>query len=156
MKLLSRYSEVKPSDPLLTTRWFDVASMGLWLSYAMWAISSLIVAIPTFHAFDAPHWYQIGWAVLIGGSSLVAGLAAASIFFRIPHLKQITKKRVERDALGVFLGMLMIYHALIALLAFTGDNARFALFFLTCSYYVMPAFRMYHLNRRIKTLAGHP
>lgn len=151
---LRRESEIRPRDPLLTTRWFDVSCVTLWITYALWALASMIARIPTFKIVQAPSWYEISWSMMILLSALTAGLAGASIFFRVPRIRQVTKKRIERDALAIFCGTIAIYHAIVGLVAFSGDGSRFALFFITFSYYIMPVFRMYHLNRRIRALAG--
>lgn len=154
MRFLKRNIEVKPSDPLLTTRWFDLASALLWLSYAFWAIAAVLQQLPIFHLVGAPHWYGLVWAGAIGVTSLAAGIGAVLIFFRVPKLAQITKKRIERDALAVFTTLIFIFHAVLAWTILSGHWIYFASFFVACSYYVMPLFRMYHLNRRIKILAG--
>lgn len=151
---VKRSVTIKPSDPLLTTRWFDVTAAVLWAIYAIWGIAAFLSQLPSFQFVGAPHWYGAAWAGAVGVTALVASLAATSIFFDIRHLAQVTKKRIERDALAVFCALIFVIHVVSIWTFFSGHWAYFANVFLTFSYYIVPAFRIYHLSRRIRVLSG--
>jgi hypothetical protein len=138
------FNRVRPNDNLLTTRWLDITAAGTWLLYSIYGISTFLQKLGSFKTLGAPYWYSTGWSCGIAISAGVAGLAAAWIFHddRFPLLK---KKRLERDALLVFIAFLIVEFSLLTGLVVMGHAIM-----------TFPSFRIGHLNRRIRLLLKAP
>lgn len=149
MKNLLR--RVKPSDPLLTTRWFDVISGGTWLIAFFYSICTLVAPLPTFSYAGAPSWYSMVWSLGVGTSALVAAISAHWIFYD-GGLDRITKKRLERDALLILGGFTVIYGILVVVDLFHGYGVLLSQTFRVIETLPLLVFRIHHLNGRIRGL----
>lgn len=144
--------QVKPSDPLIVTRWLDVAYILLWFVYGLWGVFSVIVGLPTLNMLT-PDWYQTVWSGFIGILSLTACVLASLVFFHTPWFKQISKKRAEFATVCALLAFVVIYPVLLVVRAADGDLSRVGpSAVLAISYLIFPVLRLYFLRGRIKLL----
>jgi len=151
MKLL-----VKPSDPLITDRWLDVAYVVYWLIFGLWGITSLLFGLPTVQMLTTD-WYQTTWSGCIGVLASLAGVLALLVFIDTPRLKQVTKKRAEFATVAVLVVFVFVYPVLLVVRAADGETSRVgAAAVLAVSYFVFPILRLHLLRVRIKRMKVVP
>lgn len=144
--------QLKPSDPLIVDRWFDVAYIALWFIYGLWGVTSLILGLPTIVQFT-PDWYQPAWSGMIGLLSITAAILAILVFFDTPWMKQITKKYLERSVIIVLCSFVAVYPLLLTLRSIDGESHKTGgLSILLVSYIIFPVLRIHTLSKRIKAL----
>ena len=144
--------QVKPSDPLILDRWVDIAYLALYLIYAAWAIFSVVIGLPTVMTL-ASDAYQIAWSGTIGILCLVAAGSAALTFFYVPHMRQITKKRVEFASVFTLWFFIIVYPVLLVVRAIDGElSVTGPAAVLAISYLIFPTLRLWILHNRIQTL----
>lgn len=146
---------VKPSDPLLVTRWFDVASGATWFLYVAYAAATLLSPLLTFKMAGAPPWYPVIWSIGAGGSALLAALGAHWIFYD-GKAGLLVKKRLERDSLWALIAFMCIYELLLIDVVVHGALERLAQIFLFAALLPLPFFRIAHLNHRIRGMRIQP
>lgn len=140
----------KPSDPIITNRWLDVAYVFLWVIYAMWGTLVFFAGLPTI-ATQSPGWYEPLWSVCIATLSALAAIFALSLFLKVPKISQVRKKKLEQGTVIALTAFVAIYPILLVTAAFGGDQIRMANSILAFSYLVFPIFRVYLLRQRIKS-----
>lgn len=145
------FHRVKPTDPLLTSRWLDVAAGTNWLLYTAYALATIVAPLMTFTTAGAPRWYQLTWAIVFGLSSLTAGLAAFSIFHE-GKASKLVKKRTERDALLIMASLIAVYAILLIIVVALGYGDRFPQLIFVLSVFPFPIYRIGHLNHRIRLM----
>jgi hypothetical protein len=151
---LDRILEVRPSDPLLTNRWGNLAFGMIWLLDGIWGFVSATFRIPTL-SLSTPHWYEVLWSTGMTIAGLTAAFGCLSVFFRTPWLSLLNKKRVELYGLYWLTGFVGIY---IILLFYFGwiadphDPGRASLSIVAIQFAIMPLLRIYQLNRRISAI----
>lgn len=142
---------VKPSDPLIGNRWEDVAFAVFWAIYTLWGLAASIFGIGTI-VRQAGEVYNFLWSGAVGTFSLIACLAAVSLFFKFPGKRLVppNKKMIEMWAVRVLIPLILVYPVLLMISAiFDGDLNRGVTAVHACSFLVFPWYRQYSLRRRI-------
>lgn len=143
---------VKPNDLLIVDRWLDVAYALLWFIYGLWAVTSVIIGLPTL-TMVASSIYQTLWSSFIGVLSLTACFLACSLFVETPRFRQISKKRAEVATTIVFCAFVVVYPVLLIVRASTGELETVgATSILAFSYLVFPLLRIHILRSRIRQI----
>lgn len=144
--------QIKPGDPLILDRWVDVAYVGLWFSFGLWGVITLLVGLPTITQFT-PDWYQTAWSGSIGLLAITASIVSSLIFFDTPWMKQYTKKYIERALAIPLCAFIGVYPVLLILRTLDGDAYKTAgLSALILGFVIFPALRIHILNVRIKAI----
>lgn len=155
---LDRVLEVRPSDPLLTNRWGNLAFGLTWLVDGLWGYVSASFRIPTL-SLSTPHWYEVLWSTGMTLAGLVAAFGCLSVFFKTPWISLLNKKRIELYGLYWLAGFIGIY---IVLLFYFGwispvhDPGRASLSIVAVQFLIWPVLRIYQLNRRISAIISTP
>lgn len=139
---------VRPSDYLVITRELDLFCVLIWGIYASWGIASTVLGISTITT-GLGEVFNFVWSASIGVISLIAAIAAASIFFKTP-LSQVAKKKVELTASVTLLLLIAVYPLYLLLQGLDGDPNRLVTFVLSLLYVTIPLFRARNLWQRIK------
>ena len=144
--------QIKPSDPVVLTRWVDVCYVYVFTVYALWGISSALVGLPTLNIYT-PDVYQIVWSGCIGLLSTVAAFFASLVFFDTSWMSQITKKMIEFRAVLVASAFIVVYPILLIARVVNGEVAEVGpTAILSLSYLGFPVLRLFILRMRIRTL----
>ncbi len=142
--------QLKPSDPVVIDRWFDVAYFFLWLLYGVWGVFSLVVGLPTVH-MAASDLYQSYWSGTIGILGLTAASMVALVFFETSWMSQLAKKRIERGAVIALISFIFVYPVLLIVRASEGEVVLVGpSSVLTLSFLIFPVLRVWVLRGRIK------
>lgn len=145
------FRRVRPSDPLLTSRWLDVTCAVMWALYLVYALATLISPLQTFELAGAPDWYAFVWSIGVAGTAGTATLAAHWMFYD-GRVGLLFKKRLERDALTAFMAFMVLYGLLLVDVVIHGSIARLAQIVIVALALPLPTFRVFHLRRRIRAL----
>lgn len=145
------FHRIKPSDPLLTTRWLDVTCGAAWVAYVAYSLATILSPPMTFSLAGAPSWYSLIWSAGVGLAAAVAAIAAHWLFYD-GRASLLFKKRLERDALAILLGFILIYEVLLIDVVTHGDYSRLAQIFNVLATLPLPIFRIVHLNGRIRRM----
>lgn len=142
---------VRPSDPLIVNRFEDVTFAVFWFIYTMWGLAASMFGIGTIER-QAGELYNFLWSGAVGTFSLIACLAAISLFFKFPGNRLVppNKKMIEMWAVRVLIPLILVYPVLLTISAiFEGDLNRGVTAVHACSFLVFPWYRQYSLRRRI-------
>lgn len=149
-KPLGKMFLVTPWSPLLLDRWIDVAYAINWAIYAVWGLMATIYGIATVTE-QAGSLYNFIWSGAVGSLSLLASIAATSLFFRVPKFSPLRKKQIEYGTVIALLTFISVYPLLLTIGAVGGDDNRIGAAALAYSYLVFPALRIWILRTRIKS-----
>lgn len=148
-----RLVSAKRYEPLLTDHRIDVMSMTMWLLLGLWGVLSTVASVTVLK--DISEAYPIVWGSAIGVAALAAFIFALNTFATPPSLipARIKWKRAEMISVGVLVGLIIVYPALMFISLFDGlDPVRPDLFALSLTYLVVPLWRIGHLAARIAQL----
>lgn len=138
----------RPSDLLFTTRELDVFFIVIWAIYAGWGYVSVSAGVPTIsQSLGLP--FNIIWSAAIAVAATVACIAGISLFFQIPHMSQVRKKRVELSACGALFFLTAIYPVYLGITSGSGDG-RTAATVLALLYPTIVFFRIRNLLHRVR------
>jgi hypothetical protein len=139
-------------DPIIADRSLDLMCAAFWMFLSIWGLTSMFTGIETISG-ATNDWYRNAWGGAIGILCLTAFTSAIATFFNNPNIgHRINLKRTEMLAGSLAGGFISVYPALILLAVLGGDWARFAPFWATLVYLVIPTWRVRHLYHRIAKL----
>lgn len=139
-------------DPIIADRSLDLMTAAFWLLLSIWGIATTMTGITT--VTDATgEWYEKVWGGTIALLCLTCFTTSVATFFNNPNIThRINLKRIEMVSCSVVAGFIAVYPALLFIAVLGGDWGRFAPFWATLVYLVVPVWRTRHLYYRIAKL----